>query len=457
MNNDNDLLLAFYGDDFTGSTDAMEALSSAGVRTALFMKPPSREQLRARFGDLQVVGIAGVSRSMTPAQMEATLPKTFDEIKGLGARLFHYKVCSTFDSAPEVGSIGRAIDIGQQVFASRFVPIVVGAPALKRYCLFGNLFATVGAETFRLDRHPTMKRHPITPMTESDLRLHLSQQTARNIRLMDILHLTGTPEELAARLAALLEEQPELVLFDVLDDARLAEVGRLLWTQSEEGMRFAVGSSGVEYALAAHWHAANMIEGPATFTTPREVERLIVVSGSCSPVTQEQILTAFERGFTGIAVNGVNLIDSERAAEAERESVVGKALEVLETGSSVIIHSALGPDDRRLGETADALRAGGLNAREAAERLGREIGLLLRAVLVKTKLPRVIVAGGDTSGYVTRELGIDALEMIAPAATGAPLCLAHSFGGSLDKLEIALKGGQLGSADYFERVRRGTL
>src|SRR4051794_13194554 len=163
---DGRLLLGFYGDDFTGSTDALEALARGGVPAVLFLDPPGPEALRGRFAGARAVGVAGVGRSLTPAEMDEALPPVFERLAGLGPRVFHYKVCSTFDSSPEVGSIGRALDIGQRVFASRFVPMVVGVPALGRYCLFGNLFATAGAATFRLDRHPTMRRHPVTPMDE---------------------------------------------------------------------------------------------------------------------------------------------------------------------------------------------------------------------------------------------------------------------------------------------------
>ena len=36
------LRLAFYGDDFTGSTDALEVLAFAGLRCALFLAVPSQ-------------------------------------------------------------------------------------------------------------------------------------------------------------------------------------------------------------------------------------------------------------------------------------------------------------------------------------------------------------------------------------------------------------------------------
>ena len=43
MAHSNELLLTFYGDDFTGSTDAMESRARAGVRTILFLEPPAPE------------------------------------------------------------------------------------------------------------------------------------------------------------------------------------------------------------------------------------------------------------------------------------------------------------------------------------------------------------------------------------------------------------------------------
>src|SRR5207248_3951223 len=103
---------------------------------------------------------------MSPEQMEQTLRPAFAALKAIGAPIVHYKVCSTFDSSPQIGSIGRVIDLGMEVFGARFVPVLVGAPLLGRYCVFGNLFARCGAESkpYRLDRHPSMRWHPVTPM-----------------------------------------------------------------------------------------------------------------------------------------------------------------------------------------------------------------------------------------------------------------------------------------------------
>src|SRR6185436_1802213 len=93
-----ELLLAFYGDDFTGSTDAMEALAVSGLRTVLFLSTPKPDFLQQKFPDLRCMGVAGTSRAMSPAEMDAQLAPVLRELWTLGAPLTHYKVCSTFDS-----------------------------------------------------------------------------------------------------------------------------------------------------------------------------------------------------------------------------------------------------------------------------------------------------------------------------------------------------------------------
>ena len=448
-----ELLLTFYGDDFTGSADAMESLSLNGVRSVLFLSPPTPELLREKFPDIEAVGVAGASRAMTPAQMEAELPAIFSQLQKLNARLFHYKVCSTFDSSPNIGSIGKAYEIGQRVFASSFVPLLVGAPALKRYCVFGNLFATVGAETFRLDRHPMMARHPVTPMDEGDLRLHLAKQTDASIALFDLLHLSGTTDEVNERFAALRKEKPgivlpRIILFDTLDEERLATAGRLIW---ESDARFVIGSSGVGYALTSHWQRPR-VEYPSAGV----VEQLIVMAGSCAAATAEQIEWAEANGYASLRLDAALLLD-ETTAEAERARLQQTALSLLAAGRSVVLYSARGPHDPAMQASNESLRQRGVDELTVRERLGQQQGILLRELLLASGVRRVCVAGGDTSSHAISQLGIYALELLTPMVPGQPLNRAHTDEARLNGLEIALKGGQHGRANHFESIRRGAL
>ncbi|HPG04994.1 MAG TPA: four-carbon acid sugar kinase family protein, partial [Rhodoblastus sp.] len=66
-------LIAFYGDDFTGSSASMEATAFAGVESVLFLSPPTTERL-SDFAGYRVIGVAGVARAQSPEWMDEHLP-----------------------------------------------------------------------------------------------------------------------------------------------------------------------------------------------------------------------------------------------------------------------------------------------------------------------------------------------------------------------------------------------
>lgn len=449
------LLVSFYGDDFTGSTDTMEALAKAGLRTVLFLDPPPPGAL-AQFEGLRAVGVAGVSRSLSPAEMDGELPPIFERLHALNAPLFHGKVCSTFDSSPHIGSIGRTLEIGQRVFHSPFVPLVVGAPILNRFCLFGHLFARSGpeSEVFRLDRHPTMSRHPVTPMDESDLRIHLGRQTERSIGLVDVLQLAGGVPHCAVQIETLLQEGCAGVLFDTLTQGHLAAIGQLLWERARAmPPLFALGSSGVEYALTAFWQEQGWLPAPPRWEAA-PVNQMVVVSGSCSPVTARQIDRASADGFDTVAIDPIRLLEADGAGEPW-EALLNRALPALQQGRSIILHACRGPEDPRLAATREWIARTGRPS--DTRRLGSLLGRLLRDLLERSEVRRAVVTGGDTSGYAARELGIRALETVAPFAPGSPLCRIHSENPRMDGVEILFKGGQVGPVDLFSRILNGTI
>lgn len=459
----NSLLLAYYGDDFTGSTDVMESLSRAGLKTVLFLRPPSQKQL-ASFPGLRAFGIAGGSRAMSPGQMERELPPAFKALKASGAAFIHYKTCSTFDSSPTVGSIGKAIELGRCVFGQQVTPLVLGVPVLGRYVVFGNLFARSGldAEPTRLDRHPTMSRHPVTPMDEADVRLHLARQTELPTELVDVLKLelerSAQPgKEIAVKLTTLARgEPPPIMLFDTLQEADLPVIGRLISSQRQTGGQFfCVGSSGVEYALVAHWRETGQIR--RTFRAGQHPastrNQIITVSGSCSPVTDRQIGLAVKHGFVEIACDSDLLASPKRMKQAVVVAL-SRAKPALDAGRNIIFQTARGPGDaRRLAFDRVAKRCSGRTRTEklaaAGEILGLGLAFILEEALRKTNARRAIVCGGDTSTAVARALGIEALEYIAPVAPGGPLCRVHAPGRVAHGCEIVFKGGQVGRDSLF--------
>ena len=421
-----------------------------GRRTVLFLDVPAPDAL-ARFPDARCVGIAGSSRGRSPAWMDAELPRAFAALARLGAPILHYKVCSTFDSSPAIGSIGRAIDIGVAHMPGRWSPCIVGAPRLKRYQVFGNLFAAVDGTGYRLDRHPTMSRHPVTPMREADLRLHLGEQTPRAIELIDMVELRqGTAE---TRQRELESDAVPVVLIDVLDDETLREAGRLVWQRRGGGL-FSASSSGLCYALAAHWRDAGRLPTQAALPAASGVSRIAVVSGSCSPVTAAQIAWARANGFAAERLDLPRALGaSSRSAEIER--VVALGVTALRAGRSALVYSAEGPDDASVRAFDEIADAAGLGRADAARAVGSALAEVMRQLLDRVALERVVVAGGDSSGEVASALDIEALTVSAAMTPGAPLCRARSRKPRRDGLEIVLKGGQMGDAAFFGRVRDG--
>ena len=445
------LLLAFYGDDFTGSSAAMEVTAFAGLPTVLFLDTPTPERL-ARAGGHRVVGVAGVARSKGPAWMDANLPPAFRALAGLGAPVTQYKVCSTFDSAPQVGSIGRALDLAAPILGGAWHPMVVAALDMGRYQAFGNLFATVDGVGYRLDRHPTMARHPVTPMGEADLRLHLARQTERRIGLVDFVAMKRG--EADAALARELAAGAEVVALDVLDEATLAEAGRLVWEHRGERL-FAIGSQGLQQALVAHWRAAGLLEAPTTAFRAAAVDRIACVSGSVSPVTAGQIAHAERAGFAAIPLDAARAVD-EAAWGRELGRATERALAALAEGRDPLVFTARGPDDPAVAALRSAIEANGPGAEAVNDRIGAGLGLVLGRVVREAGLRRAVIAGGDTSGHAALRLGVYALTATAPLAPGAPLCRAHADDPALDGLELALKGGQVGRPDFFPAAKAGS-
>jgi 3-oxoisoapionate kinase len=352
-------------------------------------------------------------------------------LKTLDAQFCHYKVCSTFDSSPAIGSIGRAIDLGAVAFGQAVVPLIVGAPQLKRYTFQGNLFAGYQGETYRIDRHPVMSRHPVTPMAEADLRLHLAWQTNRQTTLAN-------------------EDWPQngVGLIDVYDAASQREAGKRLRSLPAGARPFVVGSSGVEYALVKAMVEAGDISGAQKFTPLPSVAQTVVISGSVSPTTERQITSALANGFEAVPVSANAL--ARKDLETKRHAIE-QSCKILSSGRSPLVHTALGPQSDE-GAGLDAIKDG-------RRLIGEGLGEILRGVVERSSLRRVIVAGGDSSSHALGQLDVHALttRMPLPATPGSPLCTAHSRSETLNGIQIALKGGQVGGDDYFVSLRDGRI
>jgi uncharacterized protein YgbK (DUF1537 family) len=385
-------------------------------------------------------------------------------------------VCSTFDSSPRTGSIGVAINVLRRSFPNPLVTIIGGQPDLRRYCVFGNLFAAAGAAPtlYRIDRHPTMSRHPVTPMDEADLRLHLQAQGLQQVALVDCTTYVRPLRERVAVLDAQLAQHPDAVLFDALETAHLPLIGELIAPHAQRSPMLIVGASSVAQALAGTSLALALKTEPKTKlqtklrtelnaklgielntqpeTEPalerrpvnrRDVPRVptgaqgpvFILAGSLSPLTAQQI--AHANAFEKIELAPEQLCGD--ATPAYLEEILKPITAALHAGRHVLAFT------RRVGEPQST-------GRDDPRTLALACGQLLRRVLETTQLHRVAVAGGDTSSYAMQQLDAWGLSYLSSVCPGVALTRLHSDRPYLDGLEIVLKGGQMGGVDLFERL-----
>ena len=438
----------WYGDDFTGATDTLAVLAQAGLRSMLFMGVPSAEALVAA-GPLDAIGIAGAARAMAPDAMRAELTGVGQFFRQVAPTVLHYKVCSTFDSAPHVGNIACAIQTLHPSVDNRWVPILGGQPSLGRYCAFSNLFAAAGTggAVYRIDRHPTMHRHPVTPMAEADLRVHLAQQGLQGITALHYpLYEADTGQNAATlrtALGTLLDngpaDLPDLpfvpTLLDLTSADQLASVGRLLWQQAQRARLLAVGPSSVAQALIAHWGAHASHPTPALALSPDPV---FAWAGSLSPITAAQVQAA--ASYRRVPVDAQRLGDDAAYAQATQRTICAG----LQQGHHVLAYT--GPND---GAHAPA---GGALAAVAPASAALVAGVVQAQADNGTPLGRIGIAGGDTSSHAVQALQLWGLSYQTTVCPGVTLSRAHSANPSRDGLELMLKGGQMGGTDLFERL-----
>jgi uncharacterized protein YgbK (DUF1537 family) len=434
--------VVYYGDDFTGATDTLGTAARAGLRALLFLKLPDAARLE-RAGPLDVLGIAGAARAMSPDEMQAELRPVAALFRALkGARVLHYKTCSTFDSAPHIGSIGAAVEVLRAAVDTPWTAIVGGQPNLGRYCLFGHLFAAAGSggEVFRIDRHPTMRRHPVTPMDESDLRLHLAKQGLADVDSLPFTAAARGAEAIDVALKQALDAPAApAVLFDVADAAQLAAIGQVLWARARSATLLAVGPSSVVDALGSAMAPRNAearaAQRPAVAPASGPV---LVLAGSLSPVTARQVAAA--RSFDIVWLDAPALARRDAATLARHADEIAQGLA---RGRHVLACTRAPASEAPAAEVD-------------AQALARAGGELLARVLARAPLRRVGIAGGDTSSHGVQALDAWGLSYIADLGAGASLCRVHSDDATLDGMEIMLKGGQMGAPDVFEQLVHGT-
>lgn len=431
----------WYGDDFTGASDTLATLSQGGVKAILLLHTPSPEN-RARLQNMEAIGLAGATRSLKAEQIRQALNEVTPFLQSLQPRILHYKICSTFDSSPDTGNIALALECLRPLAQVAVSPILGGQINLGRYCLFGNLFAQAGQEgqVYRIDRHPTMGSHPVTPMNEADLLLHLQEQGLENLSSLPwtaYQRADYSPVRQSQQwMKQAAEQGPQHPLLDLAQDTDTVQAGELLLELSQHGTVLAAGSSSVAQAYLSQRHSAGaQVE---TGLKPSEQPVLILV-GSQSPVTAMQLAHCQQAKI--MELDPYELHSNARYGPELQETVIRS----LRLGQHTLLQTQA---------VHHQTEKPALPTQQVAQDSAQFLSTLVKRLRQEQRLSRLCIAGGDTSSLSTQALGIWGLSFLGLVSPGVAACLCHGDD-EVDGLELVLKGGQMGPADFFDRVIAG--
>jgi 3-dehydrotetronate 4-kinase len=416
--------LGVIADDFTGATDVANNLVRAGMRVVQTIGVPEGDNARASLTDADAVVIALKSRTAPVAEAVTQSLQAARCLQALGARQLYFKVCSTFDSTPR-GNIGPVAQALIKHTGATFVPVTPAFPENGRTIFHGHLF--VGDQL--LSDSP-MRHHPLTPMTDANLTRVLQAQV-RDTKVGLIAHAVVAQGSAAIsdRARSLVESGQHLMVVDAVNNADLHALAQACSSEP-----LVVAASGLAIALPACW---GFVPNAAAAELPAPAGHAAIVSGSCSAASNAQVALFIERGGAALALDPLELAKGPQALERAKEWTR------VRVGKQPVLVYATAPSERlkQVQQQLGVERAGALVEQALAE--------VAHALVMQQGVQQLVVAGGETSGACVQRLQVQRLRIGPQIDPGVPWC--HTTLPDGRGLHLALKSGNFGGVDFFER------
>ena len=397
------MLLGCIADDFTGASDLANTLTRNGMATIQFVGTPTSNAP----ADCEAGVVALKIRSSASADAVAQSLDALSWLRRQGCAQYLYKYCSTFNSTPD-GNIGP---VCEALVEALDVPAAVVCPAFPttgRTLFMGHLFVND-----RLLSKSGMEKHPLNPMTNSDIRRWLRRQTRSEVGLTPYRVVRDGSAAIRAALEAEAAAGRRLVVVDAVVDDDLREIGKAVAAH-----RFITGGSGIAIGLPDNFRNAGLLGqsagGFGTVAGPG-----VVLSGSCSTASLAQV-AAYIADHPGYKIDA--------------DAVVGGRVTVRDAFRFVMDHLDAAPIVYSTARVFD----GGVGASALRQRTDRNrhsdiLGDLAQQ-LTAAGVCRIVVGGGETSGAVVTALGLKSFRIGSEIDPGVPLleadgqkpCFSHS-------------------------------
>ena len=410
-------ILGCIADDFTGATDIAGLLARSGVKVSLRIGIPDHPPRQT--SPFEVIALK--SRTAPVADAVAQTRAALDWLRKAGAQRFFWKYCSTFDSTPEgnIGPVAEALmadlDTDQTIYCPAF-------PENGRSIFMGNLF--VGQQL--LSESP-MKDHPLTPMCDSNLMRLLIPQVTKPVGLIDRLTVAQGAVILRDSLDAHRAEGNAHVIVDAVANSDLEIIASAC-----RDMPLLTGGSALAMPLPALYLADGLLAADAQKQAKRVVApETVILSGSCSAMTNAQVSAYLATGAPSYRLDPMDLTKSGQ----------GPVLDWIlqqDLASAPLIYATADPASVKATQEHLGVAAAG----ELIEKTLAACAVTARDAGAR----RIIVAGGETSGAVTKALDVSQLDIATEIAPGVPWTYCTSAG---HQIALALKSGNFGKPSFF--------
>lgn len=399
--------IGVIADDFTGGSDIALALSENGARVVEYVGVPvipADEEVQA--------GVVALKIRTEPAEHAVSEAlRACEWLLAQGCTQIVYKICSTFDSTP-AGNIGPVTEALADRLGEETVLVCPAFPENGRSVYQGHLFVFD-----RLLSESGMEHHPLTPMTDADLRRVLGAQTSWSIGHISARTVAQGSLEIADAASRL---GRSMVIVDAILDGDLLEIGR-----AATARRLLVGGSGIALGLtnilsSCDSRTWNGVRGPG-----------IVLSGSCSTATRAQV-AAYRDIAPALELDAEGIMEGRYLPADLKDWALAQPIApmIYSSADPAVVVAA----QEKFGRAESAAAIEGLFSRLAVE-------------LAEAGFTRLVVAGGETSGAVVSGLGAEALSIGPKIAAGVPAVKVIG-----KNLALALKSGNFGGRDFFSEA-----
>ena len=407
------LLFGCIADDFTGAGDAASFLAAAGMWTMLFTGIPEKSLK-------EMPQAAVIALKTRTAPRDEAVKETLEAarwLKEMGAQQIYLKYCSTFDSTPN-GNIGPTADALLEEFDEAYTVLCPALPVNGRTVREGRLLID-GVPLHR----SSMRNHPLTPMWDDRIQILMEAQSRYKAYPIAIGQVQN------GYLPFKTGEQH----FYLIPDYYKSEHGEEIAKQYGK-LRILTGGSGLISALADIYVQMYGKRNNA-YCIQASYGKTVILAGSCSKATLGQIDYYQKNGGISYQIKPQSLLEGIQKIDDVYEFMDAHS------ENQVLIYSSA---------SAEKVRESQQYGNERVSSILETLTARIAVYAVRSGRGRIIVAGGETSGAVTKALGYHSYFIGESIAPGVPVMVPREDA----HIRLVLKSGNFGQIDFFERAIR---